>query len=350
MAEARTVRVGPGKVIQIPEEPIRLNPDGLHPRKQKRWTIGPHIAGMMERLARARYEIAELMPSQSQQWLELTEQQRRLTQEDAPVVEGLQSEEEVISAIAQSVYASSAIEGEAVHVKDVNLAIVGRIDNREGYKEDYAERVRTARSIYSAYVWTLAHSFPLEGAKAITVDFIREVHRRMFVATRPDIAGKWKERPNRIQWGNRLVLEMVPPSRVEELLSALCDRINDQFNQADTNGRYSKLMATAEFVLDFLAIHPFADGNGRTARLLSTYLLERSAYHFARFYALDTVILDRQQDYYLALFQSQMNWYSESEDLTPWTDFYIQAIFAQWLRAHEEILKTVNGSRGSAAK
>jgi Fic family protein len=302
---------------------------------------------MMERLARARYEISELQPQQTRSWLELTDQRQRLTADNAPVVAGLDSEQEVISVIAQSVYASSAIEGQAVHAKDAKLAIVGRIDNRDENREDYAERVRTAQSIYSAYVWALAHSFPLEGGKAITIDFIREVHRRMFAATRPNLAGKWKDKPNQIQWGDRIVLEMVDPSRVAELLTALCDRVSYQFDEAENTGRYNKLLATAEFVLDFLAIHPFGDGNGRTARLLSTFLLEQAGYHFARFYPLDPVILDRQQEYYLALFRAQMAWYSDDEDLTPWTDFYIQAVFAQWLRAHEEILKVVNGNRSA---
>jgi Fic family protein len=101
-------------------------------------------------------------------------------------------------------------------------------------------------------------------------------------------------------------------------------------------------------VVDFLAIHPFSDGNGRTARLLSTYLLERAGYHFARFYSLDTIILERQQAYYKALFDSQREWYKESEDLTPWVEFYLNAIFTQWLRAHEAI-RLNSDSRGGNA-
>jgi Fic family protein len=344
---AKTVRIGPGEVVEAEELPIRLNPDGIDPVRWRdgrgRWQLAPHTAGMMERLARARYEISKLIPGGADVWAELNDQAQQLTDGPTPLIAGLESEKNVLPTIAQSVYASSAIEGEAVYAKDASLAIVGHVDDREGQKEDYQERVKGAQAIYATYIWALTQAFPLAGNKVVTTGFIRELHRRMFSATKPHVAGKWKEKPNGIYWQGQYVLEMVAPDRVQQLLTALCDRISEQFNEADHSGRYSKLLAIAEFVLDFLAIHPFSDGNGRAARLLSTYLLERAGYHFARFYSLDSVILDRQQDYYRALFKAQAKWYSADENLTPWVDFYVSAIFAQWLRAHEEILKTVNG-------
>jgi Fic family protein len=96
-------------------------------------------------------------------------------------------------------------------------------------------------------------------------------------------------------------------------------------------------LATAEFILDFLAIHPFHDGNGRAARLLSTYLLERSGYHFARFYPVDNIILENREAYYDALFSSQRRWYQVDEDLTPWVEFYTDVIFNQYVRAFQRV-------------
>jgi Fic family protein len=93
----------------------------------------------------------------------------------------------------------------------------------------------------------------------------------------------------------------------------------------------------AEFILDFLAIHPFEDGNGRAARLLSTYLLERSGYNFTRFYPLDQVIMDSRNAYFEALFEAQSKWYQKDENMTPWIVFYVDAIFKQWERSLAEI-------------
>src|SRR5665213_3513966 len=146
MESARTIRIGPGRVIQVPNVPVRLNPEGQDPSKYvagvARWSISPPIAGMMERLARARYEISEITDSSPDDWKELKEQASRLTEEPDPVIKGLDSPNDVLSSIAQSVYASSAIEGEAVYAKDATLAIVGHVDNREAEKEDYKERIR----------------------------------------------------------------------------------------------------------------------------------------------------------------------------------------------------------------
>jgi Fic family protein len=108
-------------------------------------------------------------------------------------------------------------------------------------------------------------------------------------------------------------------------------------NASLTSGDPSRFLTTAEFILDFLAIHPFHDGNGRTARLLSTYLLERCGYHFARFYPLDNVILENRDAYYEALFLAQRRWYEADEDLSPWIEFYTDMVFNQYGRALQRV-------------
>ena len=74
------------------------------------------------------------------------------------------------------------------------------------------------------------------------------------------------------------------------------------------------------------------------ARLLSTYLLERSGYHFARFYPLDSVILETRGAYYEALFRAQRDWWGAQEDLTPWIEYYVDSVYAQYLRAYQRAL------------
>jgi Fic family protein len=128
-------------------------------------------------------------------------------------------------------------------------------------------------------------------------------------------------------------VKTLPPEKTESFLRALCERVNRSLIAAET----SRFLTTAEFVLAFLAIHPFHDGNGRAARLLSTYLLERSGYHFARFYPLDTVILENRDAYYEALFRAQQRWYQPDEDLTPWIELYTDMVFQQYLRAFQRV-------------
>ena len=299
------------------------------------------MAGQIERLARTRYEITKLIPQEPTLWDGIQSSSERLGKTEGIT---LSSEQEIIEPLAQSVWASTEIEGESVLADDLRLAIVGKPSPNQRKQEDYAERVRGTNAVYAAYIWALSQNFPLAGNKVVTPDFLLELHKRMFSSTKVG-AGEWKKKSNLISWGGSIEIHVLSPERVTEFVDRLCDRINACFSSADTAGGCCRLLSVAEFIVDFLAIHPFTDGNGRIARLLSTYLLERAGYHFARFYPLDTIILERQQRYYRALFESQSSWHKETEDLTPWIEFYLNAVFTQWLRAHEAIRLSSSASQ-----
>lgn len=347
-----TVRVG-SRVLELPDGgPVVINPQSSVPANfgpgKSRWRISAEAVGMLERICCARFDVQRLIPDLPAEWEEVKAQSRMLKILEVGAPLKITSTEEVIATIAQSVYASTRIEGEEVFAEDVPLAIVGRTDTRQSVQDDYAERLKGSQDTYKAYIWALSQPSPLAGGGLINIAFLADLHRLMFSRTKPLHAGRFKDHDNRIEVGGKPVLVMLPHERVSEFLSRLCDRLNSQFQIAENVGRYSKLLAIGEFVLDFLAIHPFADGNGRTARLLSTYLLERAGFHFARFYSLDSVILDRQSEYYQVLFDSQKDWYTGREDITPWVEFYMSCIFAQWLRAHEEILRHRTNGKGKA--
>ncbi len=337
----RTIRMPEGMLRIDSEEPIVIDPPTCRPENygagKARWGLSPETVGMLERVCRARFHVLKLIPDMSETWEEVKDQLPMIPSNGDPIQLG--SPEDVIATIARSVYASTKIEGEEVFAKDVPIAIVGKPDSRQADQDDYDLRVTGVQDAYKAYVWALSQPTPLAGGGMISASFILELHDRMFCRSKPDAAGHFKKSPNEISFGDRVVLRMLPPARVEEFMVHLCGRLNEQFQLADNSGRYSKFLAIGEFLVDFLAIHPFDDGNGRTARLLSTYLLERAGFHFARFYSLDSVILDRHAEYYQVLFDSQRGWYSGSEDLSPWIEFYVACVFAQWLRAYEEILR-----------
>ena len=154
----------------------------------------------------------------------------------------------------------------------------------------------------------------------------------MFGSTKGDAAGRIKAKRVEIRGGGYSI-KTLPPEKTEQFLRRLCERADAAY----ASDSASRFLTTAEFILDFLAIHPFDDGNGRAARLLSTYLLERCGYHFARFYPLDTIILETRPEYYRALFDAQRHWYEPDEDLTPWLDYYTNAVYHQYLRALQRV-------------
>ena len=158
------------------------------------------------------------------------------------------------------------------------------------------------------------------------------VHRSKERPTNSELAGRIKTKRVAIE-GGLYSVKTLPPDKTVPFLRELCERTNRTLAAGDA----SRFLTTAEFVLDFLAIQPFHDGNGRAARLLSTYLLERCGYHFARFYPVDNIILEHRDRYYESLFRAQARWYRADEDLTDWIEFYTDTIFSQYIRAFQRV-------------
>ncbi len=96
----------------------------------------------------------------------------------------------------------------------------------------------------------------------------------------------------------RLRFQPLPAYRTAEAMAELHAR----FNATWEDGRIERLLLIAAYVLDFLCIHPFADGNGRMARLLSLLLLYRAGYGVGRFISLERIIEESKESYYETLY------------------------------------------------
>ena len=94
-------------------------------------------------------------------------------------------------------------------------------------------------------------------------------------------------------------------------------------------GEYPPLLIIANFLFEFLAIHPFSDGNGRLSRILTNLLLLQQDYAFAPFISHERIVEANKADYYLALNQAQRSWKSEQEDLSSWFTFFLQVVSEQ---------------------
>ena len=95
------------------------------------------------------------------------------------------------------------------------------------------------------------------------------------------------------------------------------------------------LIAIAAFVLDFLCIHPFRDGNGRVSRLLTLLALYQNGYGVGRYISLERLIEESHEDYYECLRRSSQGWHDGQHELTPWFNF----IFTIIRRAYLELEK-----------
>ena len=226
---------------------------------------------------------------------------------------------ELLRSLAQetriaSITASSAIEGVIVDpTRAEKLAQEGveprRFRNRNerefaGYRDAMDEIMRAA---------------PLE---PITVPYVLHLHRQLFRYTDRG-GGRLKSDQNLIasyERGHREVIFTPPsPKEAEFLLPELVGRYRVA---AETRAAHPVLLIAA-FVLDLLAIHPVADGNGRLARLLTTHALLQEGYGLARFVSVEQRMFDTKNAYCAALYASQRRWHEGAHDIWPWAEYLV---------------------------
>ena len=148
--------------------------------------------------------------------------------------------------------------------------------------------------------------------------------------------GKYKSSDNVVATKNEkgeqvILFRPTPPYLVKaEMLNVI--------SWADTElkkGALHPLLIIANFIFEFLAIHPFKDGNGRLSRALTNLLLLRTGYAYVPYVSLEEIIEEQKIDYYLALRATQKNHKTEHEDITPWINYLLKVLLEQTARARK---------------
>ncbi len=117
-----------------------------------------------------------------------------------------------------------------------------------------------------------------------------------------------------------IVFETTTPLETPHQTRALIEQIASRFASMEEH----PLLIVADFVVHFLAIHPFQDGNGRLSRILTNLLLLRSGYDFIQYASLEQQIELHKQDYYLALRKTQTKF-----DDPAWNEFFLLSLKRQ---------------------
>jgi Fic family protein len=89
------------------------------------------------------------------------------------------------------------------------------------------------------------------------------------------------------------------------------------------------LLVVANFIFEFLAIHPFTDGNGRLSRVLTNFLLLKAGYEYIPYISHEKIIENNKAEYYLSLNKTQKTWKKRKEEITPWILFFLEAMYKQ---------------------
>lgn len=109
------------------------------------------------------------------------------------------------------------------------------------------------------------------------------------------------------------------------------------FKKERDEGRLHALLLIGVWVVVFLEIHPFQDGNGRLSRILTTLLLLQAGYAYVPYSSLESVIEQSKEVYYLALRQTQGTIRGRSPDWQPWLSFFLKALAEQVRRLNRKI-------------
>ena len=121
------------------------------------------------------------------------------------------------------------------------------------------------------------------------------------------------------------------------------DELMNNFLREHDRGAINEIILIATFILDFLCIHPFEDGNGRMARLLTLLMLYQSGHEVGRYISLEKVVEETKDQYYETLQLSSLGWHQGEHNLLPWINFFLITL----LRAYERFAERMGQSSGS---
>jgi len=227
-------------------------------------------------------------------------------------------------ATIESIGSSTRIEGSQLTDREVerllsNLEIKRFSSRDEQEVAGYAEVMETIFSAWAEIPLTENH------IKQLHRDLLRhsdkdERHRGEYKTVRNDV-GAFDPGGNMIGVVFQTASPFDTPRRMQDLVAWL--------KEASELKRLHPLFMIAVFVVTFLEIHPFQDGNGRLSRVLTTLLLLQAGYAYVPYSSLEGVIENSKEGYYLALRQTQSTLRTEAPNWQPWLLFFLRSLQQQ---------------------
>ena len=161
----------------------------------------------------------------------------------------------------------------------------------------------------------------------INLNTILNLHQKLFEnlpANFNPLAGKFKQQQNYIVGSQKQIL--FTPVSVNETpiyLNQLCNWFNNDY-------KIDPLIKIPIFILDFLAIHPFNDGNGRISRLLTNLLYLKAGCDFIKYSSVEKIIFEKQNDYYESIWLSQISWKENANNYDAFVNFHFDVLDIVW--------------------
>ncbi|MGH8650882.1 MAG: Fic family protein [Gammaproteobacteria bacterium] len=235
-------------------------------------------------------------------------------------------------ATIESIGSSTRIEGSKLSDQEVERLL----SNLEIKKFDTRDEQKVAG--YAAVMETV---FAHADAIAITKNHIKQLHRDLLLHSAKDERhrGRYKSSPNHVvafDAGGKeigVVFATAIPFDTPRLMSELIEWTRTALEERQLH----PLLVIAIFVVVFLEIHPFQDGNGRLSRILTTLLLLQCGYAYVPYSSLESVIEQTKESYYIALRKTQGTIRSDAPEWEPWIIYFLRALQQQKKRLEKKI-------------
>lgn len=235
-------------------------------------------------------------------------------------------------ATIESIGSSTRIEGSKLSDK----AVEQLLSNLEIQKFESRDEQEVA-----GYADVMETVFAHSDVIPITENHIKQLHRDLLIYSKKDERhrGDYKTNTNHVSAFDAegkeigLVFETATPFDTPRLMAELLD-----WQQAmQDSRRLHPLLVIAMFIVTFLEIHPFQDGNGRLSRILTTLLLLRNGYTYVPYSSLESVIEQTKENYYIALRKTQGTIRSDAPDWQAWILYFLRALQKQKQRLEKKI-------------
>lgn len=220
----------------------------------------------------------------------------------------------------QSTEASNKIEGIFTSDERLKKLVTNKTTPRSRNEQEIAGYRDVLSTIHDSYEFI-----------PVRPSIILQLHRDLYKFSGKSIGGAYKNADNVIaeedNEGNRFIrFQPIPAWETPDSIEALCDAFDDAIarNEADP------LLIIPMFILDFLCVHPFNDGNGRMSRLLTLLLLYRAGYIVGKYISIEKVIETTKDTYYEALQSSSQGWHEEENDYAHFVRYMLGVILSAY--------------------
>jgi Fic family protein len=240
-------------------------------------------------------------------------------------------------ATIESIGSSTRIEGSKLTDREVGR-LLGNLEIKRFSTRDEQE--------VAGYAEVMETIFRAWSVIPVTENFIKQLHRDLLQYSDKDERhrGEYKTLRNDVGAFDAdgqmigVVFETATPFDTPRQMTELFTWLN----QARELRRLHPLLIVALFIVVFLAIHPFQDGNGRLSRILTTLLLLQAGYAYVPYSSLESVIENSKEGYYLALRQTQTTIRTDASNWQPWLLFFMRALQQQKRRLAVKVEREKN--------